>query len=457
MSRPDEPVVLVVDDEPNQLVTISRILTRQGLRVLTADNGAQALEVLGHEHVDAMITDLNMPVMDGLALLREVAGLPSKPATIVLTGYGTVQSAVDAMKHGAADYLIKPCNPDELKLVLQRQLELRALRREVSDLRREVRRHQRYGALVGNSAPMRAVYDVVESVSRNKSTVLITGASGTGKELVARTLHARSPWSDGPFVAVNCGAVSETLLDSQLFGHRRGAFTDAVGDQAGLFEAANRGTLFLDEVSEIPLGLQVKFLRAVQEREVLPVGATVPKKVDVRIVAATNKDLREETNAGRFREDLFYRLNVVPLRLPSLAERPEDIAPLAEHFIEEMAESYGVGPKTLTKEAHARLLAYPWPGNARELQNVIERAFALSDASEISLADVEPALDPAASGIAAAPAPSPPPRLRTLAESERELIAAALEEAGGNKNEAARILGIDRQRLYRKIDKYDLK
>ncbi len=456
MSRSDEPVVLVVDDEPNQLVTISRILTRQGLRVLTADNGAQALELLGHENVDVMITDLNMPVMDGMALLREVAGLPAKPATIVLTGYGTVQSAVDAMKHGAADYLIKPCNPDELKLVIERQLEVRALRREVSDLRREVRRHQRYGALVGNSAPMRAVYDVIESVSRNKSTVLLTGASGTGKELVARTLHARSPWSAEPFVAVNCGAVSETLLDSQLFGHRRGAFTDAVGDQAGLFEAANRGTLFLDEVSEIPLGLQVKFLRAVQEREVLPVGATVPKKVDVRIVAATNKDLREETSAGRFREDLFYRLNVVTLRLPSLAERPEDIEPLAEHFIEEMAESYGVGPKTLTTGARTRLLAYPWPGNARELQNVIERAFALSDASEISLADVEPALDPAASG-SGPDAASSAPRLRTLEESERELIAAALDEAGGNKNEAARTLGIDRQRLYRKIDKYGLK
>lgn len=456
MSRTDEPVVLVVDDEPNQLVTISRILTRQGLRVLTADNGAQALELLAREDADVMITDLNMPVMDGMSLLREVADLPAKPATIVLTGYGTVQSAVDAMKHGAADYLIKPCNPDELKLVIERQLEVRSLRREVSDLRREVRRHQRYGALVGDSAPMRAVYDVIESVRRNKSTVLITGASGTGKELVARTLHARSPWSGGPFVAVNCGAVSETLLDSQLFGHRRGAFTDAVGDQAGLFEAANRGTLFLDEVSEIPLGLQVKFLRAVQEREVLPVGATLPKKVDVRIVAATNKDLREETSAGRFREDLFYRLNVVTLRLPSLAERPEDIEPLAEHFIEEMAESYGVGPKTLTKEARARLLAYPWPGNARELQNVIERAFALSDASEISLADVEPALDPAAAGIAPAATPSPP-RLRTLEESERELVAAALDEAGGNKNEAARILGIDRQRLYRKIDKYGLK
>ncbi len=453
----NEPCILVVDDEPNLLVTISRILSRHGYRVLTANNGAEALDALHRDVIDVMITDLNMPVMDGMTLLREVADLEAKPSTVVLTGYGTIQSAVDAMKHGAADYLIKPCNPDELKLVIDRQLEMRSLRREVSDLRREVKRHQRYGALVGNSAPMRAVYDVIESVSQNKSTVLITGASGTGKELVARTLHARSPWSAGPFIAVNCGAVSETLLDSQLFGHRRGAFTDAVDDQKGLFQAANRGTLFLDEVSEIPLVLQVKFLRAVQEREVLPVGATQPKKVDVRIVAATNKDLRDEMSAGRFREDLFYRLNVVTLRLPSLAERPADIEPLIEHFVEQMAASYGVEPKTLAPDARARLLSYSWPGNARELQNVIERAFALSDATEITLADVDPALDPGSNALPASGAPAAAPRLQTLEEAERELIVEALREASGNKNEAARILGIDRQRLYRKIERYQLK
>ncbi len=456
MSVPRAPCILVVDDEPNQLVTISRILARQGHVVLTADNGTAALEVLGREAVDVMITDLNMPVMDGMTLLREVADLTARPSTIVLTGYGTIQSAVDAMKHGAADYLIKPCNPDELKLVIDRQLEMRALRREVSDLRREVKRHQRYGALVGNSAPMRAVYDIIESVSKNKSTVLITGASGTGKELVARTLHARSPWSAGPFVAVNCGAVSETLLDSQLFGHRRGAFTDAVGDQEGLFQAAHRGTLFLDEVSEIPLGLQVKFLRAVQEREVLPVGATRPKKVDVRIVAATNKDLRQEMSEGRFREDLFYRLNVVRLELPSLTARPEDVEPLIEHFVEKMAASYGVDPKTISARARARLLAYPWPGTARELQNVIERAFAVSDAAEIDIADIEPALGPTLGGAEVTASREAPPKLQTLEEAERELIVTALHEASGNKNEAARILGIDRQRLYRKIEKYQL-
>jgi len=449
--------ILVVDDEPNQLVTISRILGRQGHEVLTAENGARALEKVRAEPVDLLITDLNMPVMDGMALLREVEELPARPATVVLTGYGTIQSAVEAMKHGAADYLIKPCNPDELKLVIDHQLEMRALRTEVANLRREVSRHQqRYGALVGESPGMREIYRLIEAVSRNKSTVLITGASGTGKELVARTLHARSPWASGPFIAVNCGAVSESLLDSQLFGHRRGSFTGAVQDQEGLFQAAHGGTLFLDEVSEIPLGLQVKFLRAVQEREVLPVGATRPRKVDVRLIAATNRDLRAEVEEGRFREDLFYRLNVVNLHLPPLAERPEDIDPLIDHFVREFATSYGVSPKQVTPAARERLALHPWPGNARELQNVIERAFALSDAEQIDLDDVEPALSGAAPRPPGAASPSRPARVLPLEDAERDLIAAALEQSGGNKNEAARLLRIDRQRLYRKIEKYQL-
>ncbi len=444
--------ILVVDDEPNQLVTMARILDREGYEVRTAPNGAEALARLDDEEVDLLITDLNMPVMDGMALLGELAKRTPGPSTVVLTGYGTIQSAVEAMKQGASDYLIKPCNPDELKLVIRRQLEIRALRREVSSLRREVGRHQPFGAIVGESEPMRAVYAAIESVSRNASTVLLSGASGTGKELVARTIHARSARAGEAFMAVNCGAVSAALLDSQLFGHRRGAFTDAVGDHEGLFRAADRGTLFLDEISEIPQALQVKFLRAIQEREVLPLGATQPRKVDVRIVAATNKDLREEVARGRFREDLFYRLNVVALRLPSLAERPEDIAALTDHFIAQMAERYGAPRKIVTRRVRQRLFAYAWPGNARELENVIERAFALSDAEEIDLADIEPALESRAPEAPFTPAAVLP----TLEEAERTLIAAALERASGNKNQAARLLGIDRQRLYRKIDKYGL-
>lgn len=475
--------VLLVDDEANQLVTIGRILRREGYEVATAQNGAEALTRLRTEPADVLITDLNMPVKDGISLLRELEALPARPATVVLTGYGTIQSAVEAMKLGAVDYLIKPTNPDELKLVIQRQLELTALRREVETLRREVRRYQSFGALIGKSPAMQEVYRLIEMVSRNKSTVLLTGESGTGKELVARTLHERSPWSKGPFIALNCGAVSETLLDSQLFGHRRGAFTGATGDQEGVFQAASGGTLFLDEISEIPLPLQVKFLRAIQEREITPLGMTRAIKVDLRIVAATNKALLEEVRQRRFREDLFYRLNVINIHLPPLRERPGDLDVLIEHMLREFAQTYRVAPKRLSAAARERLHQHDWPGNVRELQNVIERAFAISSEETIELHDVAPALQPpkgpggrlaaeildSTSGempslpdrsqakSSATAAGEPHDTVMPLEEAERRAIVAALQRAGGNKNEAARLLKIDRQRLYRKLDKYALR
>ena len=466
--------------------TLSRILERAGYSVATAGNGREALEQLESAGpFDVVITDLNMPVMDGMTFLRSVQDMPARPALVVLTGYGTIQSAVDAMKLGAADYLIKPCNPDDLKIVIERQLELRSLRREVATLKREVQRYQRYGALIGDDPAMQEIYRIIETVSQNKSTVLITGASGTGKELVARTLHAKSPWSRGPFIAVNCGAFSESLLDSQLFGHRRGSFTGAINDQEGVFQAASGGTLFLDEVSEIPLPLQGKFLRAIQEREITPLGTTRPIKIDVRLVAASNKDLREEVRAGRFREDLFYRLNVVNIHLPPLAARRGDIPALVDHFIGEFARSYGVAPKRLSDAARERLLAHDWPGNIRELQNTIERAFAISTSDIIDVADIAPGLPPvpggapqpseaqSASGTTGAPADGAPaaqgaPSSPTapdahpydvvipLEEAERRAIVAALRQSRGNKNEAARLLKIDRQRLYRKIEKYRL-
>lgn len=478
--------ILLVEDEPNMVRTLSRILERAGYEVITADNGRAALQILDRAAIDVMVTDLNMPVMDGMALLKALKEFAARPAVVVLTGYGTIQSAVDAMKLGAADYLIKPCNPDDLKIVIERQLELRRLRSEVANLRREMQ-HQRvprYGELIGDDPVMQDIYRVLEAVSQNKSTVLISGASGTGKELVARTLHAKSPWSKKPFVAVNCGAFSESLLDSQLFGHRRGAFTGAIADQEGVFQAASGGTLFLDEVSEIPLPLQGKFLRAIQEREITPLGTTRPIKIDVRLVAATNKDLREELRAGRFREDLFYRLNVVNIDLPPLARRRGDIDALVAHFIQDFARSYGVAPKSLSPAARERLLRHDWPGNIRELQNAIERAFAISASETIELADIAPALPrveeaepradsaapsgaearesaaPSADGGAepTAPAATAPEEhaVISLEEAERRAIAAALRRSGGNKNEAARLLRIDRQRLYRKIEKYQL-
>jgi len=445
--------ILLVEDEPNMARTLAKNLERAGHRVEHAPNGADALARLADTPFDVVLTDLKMPVMDGMALVRALHARGRAPAVVVLTGYGTIETAVEAMKLGAADYLIKDARPQEILLTIDRVLKLDALRRENARLRHEVGRLHGSGELIGESAPMREIYRIIDAVKDNKSTVLVSGESGTGKELVARTIHARGPLADHPFVAINCAGLSETLLDSQLFGHRRGAFTGAVGDHDGVFRAAEGGTLFLDEVSEIPLGLQPKFLRAVQEREVTPLGASLPVPVDVRLIAATNRDLEAEVRAGRFRTDLFYRLDVVHLELPPLRARPEDVPRLVEHFVGRYSEQYGVAPKRVTAEALERLCTYAWPGNIRELQNAIERAFALSVADTITLG----ALPPAVRGATGAPSdPGDDAALPTLHEAERRLVVAALQRSGGNKNEAARLLGIDRQRLYRKIEKYGL-
>jgi len=445
--------ILLVEDEHNMARTLAKNLERAGHEVEHAPHGEAALARLGEARFDVVLTDLKMPVMDGMQLLRAMHERESAPAVVVLTGYGTIESAVEAMKLGAADYLIKDARPQEILLTIERVLRLDALRRENAQLRRAVRKLHGFGELIGDSAAMHEVYRVVGAVSQNKSTVLVSGESGTGKELVARTIHGRGPVAGGPFIAINCAGLSETLLDSQLFGHRRGAFTGAVADHDGVFRAAEGGTLFLDEVSEIPLGLQAKFLRALQDREVTPLGSSRPIAVDVRLIAATNRVLEGEMRAGRFRSDLFYRLNVVHIALPPLRARGDDVGLLIDHFIQHFSREYQVAPKRVTAEAMARLRGYGWPGNIRELQNAIERAFALSGADTITLADLPPLRDDAvpASMVAADAAAA-----RTLREEEERVIAAALRESGGNKNEAARLLGIDRQRLYRKIKKYGL-
>ena len=445
--------VLLVEDEINMARTQARILRRRGYAVSTAGNGREALHQLDASPFDIVITDLKMPVMDGMQLLRRMNIEERGCAVIVLTGHGTIESAVEAMQCGAADYLTKPCNPDALLIKVEKLLETRRLQQEVSQLRREVWAYKKFGQLIGQSPAMRDLYAVIQAVSTNKSTVVITGESGTGKELVARTIHQKGPLVAQPFVALNCGAMSEALLDSQLFGHRRGAFTGAIADHNGVFQAAHGGTLFLDEIAEIPLALQVKFLRAIQEREVSPLGAGKPVSVDVRIIAASNRELSQAVEDGAFREDLFYRLNVIPIHLPPLRQRSEDLPLLIDHFIAVFSAAYKVEPKTLAPRALAKLQAYAWPGNIRELQNVIERLFALCPGHEIGLADLP---EPIA-GLCAAPTPfQTEARLPSLEEMEKSLIAAALDKSRGNKNEAARLLGIDRQRLYRKIEKYGL-
>jgi DNA-binding NtrC family response regulator len=452
--------ILLVEDEPNMARSLARILTRRGYAVAVATNGQEALTHLAADRFQAMITDLNMPVMDGMQLLRRLQPegnvgerrLISPPA-IVLTGHGSTQAAVEAMKLGAFDYLVKPCNPDELLMTIDNVLRVGDLERENARLRAEVSRTQGFGELIGGSAPMIDLYRTIEAVARNASTILITGESGTGKELVARTVHQRGPRAQRPFIAMNCGAVSDTLLDSQLFGHRRGAFTGAVADNEGMFHAADGGTLFLDEIADIPGSLQVKFLRAIQEREVVPLGSSRAVKVDVRVIAATNRDLEAEVREGRFRSDLYYRLNVVPILLPALRERRDDIPLLADEYIRRYSDSFRVAPKRLTSDALEELVRYDWPGNVRELQNVIERCFALGSGDTIDRdalpGHLRAVTDPAAPLPFGDDVPS-------LEATERALILAALRKSGGNKNQAARILGIDRQRLYRKLEKYHL-
>lgn len=447
---------LLVEDEANMVRTLTKILERKGYVVDAAGTGEEALQRLSAASYDLVITDLNMPVMDGMQLLREMKQQQQQqldPVIIVLTGHGTIQSAVEAMKLGAGDYLIKPCHPDELLMVAARLLELRQLRREVTHLRQQLREVERFGEIIGKSPRMQEIYQIIEAVSQNKSNVLLSGENGTGKELVARTIHAKGPLSAKPFLAINCGALSETLLESQLFGHRKGAFTGAIEDHEGVFQAADGGTLFLDEITEIPQPLQVKFLRAIQEKEVTPLGSTRPVRVDVRIIAATNRNLEDAVRNATFRTDLFYRLNVVPIDLPPLRERREDIPLLVERFTEDFSRVYGVEPKRVTPAAMERIIQYAWPGNIRELQNAIERAFALSSEPEITLKDLPPAVLRAEE-----PAPAAEPVIEPLPleEIEKRNIMAALQRTGGNKNEAARLLGIDRQRLYRKIEKYGL-
>ncbi|MBI3247819.1 MAG: sigma-54-dependent Fis family transcriptional regulator [Deltaproteobacteria bacterium] len=445
--------VLLVDDETNMAKMQAKILQRKGYEVDTAGNGREALQKLERTNFDVVITDLKMPVMDGMQLLREMNIKEHGYAVIVVTGHGTIESAVEAMQRGAADYLTKPCNPDELLLKVDKLLETKRLREEVARLRREVRAYKKFGELIGQSSAMHHIYSMIGAVGANKSTVLITGESGTGKELVARTIHQKSPWAERPFIAINCGAMSETLLDSQLFGHRRGAFTGAIADHNGVFQSADGGTLLLDEIGEIPLALQVKFLRAIQEKEVTPLGSSRPVKVDVRLIAASNRNLEEEVKKGTFRDDLFYRLSVVPIHLPPLRERRDDIPFLIEHFIATFSKEYNVEPKRLAPAALDKLVAYPWPGNIRELQNVIERVFALSQSTEITLADLPVSIVGFEEKL---PNFQEFSELPTLEAMERSLIATALRKSHGNKNEAARLLAIDRQRLYRKIDKYGL-
>lgn len=447
--RGDAGSILVVDDEPEMRALLQDVLQEAGYRVSVSDGGREALRRLSEDDYGVVLTDLRMKGMQGIELLTEIKRTAPEINVILMTAFGSVETAIEAMKQGAYDYLIKPIKNEELLRVTERAIREAALRREVGRLRREVLKEYSFHQILGKSKAMREVFDLIRRVAASPTNVLITGESGTGKELAAKAIHYNSDRREGPFVPVNCAAIPEALLESELFGHVKGAFTDAKTDKRGLFEEAQRGTLFLDEISELPLTLQAKLLRAIQEREIRRVGATRAVSVDVRIIAATNLTLAEEVKAKRFREDLFYRLNVIEIRLPPLRERREDIPLLVEAFLRKCAEASRKEVCGMTESALALLMDYAWPGNVRELENVIERAVTLARGEKIAPEDLPPAiqgsrgerrvLDEAAE------------RTLPLADVEKEYILRILEKTGGNKYQAAHVLGIDRKTLYRKL------
>jgi DNA-binding NtrC family response regulator len=434
--------ILVVDDDGASREMLARVLSAEGHSVVTAADGREALAQLDQGAVDLVVSDIRMPELDGFALAdRMREGAPDVPLVLV-TAFGDVEGAVQAIRRGAYDYLSKPFDVDAIRLVVARGLARRALAVENLELRRQVREKYRLEGIVGRSESMLQVFKTAARVAGSDATVLIEGESGTGKEMVARAIHAASARSSGPFVAVDCGAIAEGVLESELFGHARGAFTGAAGPRRGLFEEAHHGTLFLDEIGDVGPALQARLLRALQEGEVRPVGSNEPVTVDVRVVAATNKDLAAAVKEGRFREDLYYRLAVVSIRIPPLRERREDIPLLADHFAAKHGRAEG---GVITPAARALLVEYPWPGNVRELENVVARALALNRSGVVVPEDLPDALRGLPAGLA-----SPGTRERpTLAEIQRRYAATVLAEVDGNKTRAAEILGIDRKTLYR--------
>ncbi|MFO0552176.1 MAG: sigma-54 dependent transcriptional regulator [Polyangiaceae bacterium] len=446
--------VLVVDDEENLRLVVRSFLRRDGYEVETADGGEAALKLLETFGPDVVLTDVRMPKMGGLDLLSTIKAKGSDVSVIVMSAYGSIDLAIEAMKAGAYDYIQKPFKPEELLLTLRKAEERETLRRENRALKQEIREKARFEDLLAKSAEMQVVFKMVAKIADYKTTALVTGESGVGKELIARAIHQRSNRRAGPFIAVNCGAIPENLLESELFGYKRGAFTDAVADRAGLFEQAHGGTLLLDEIGELPLSLQVKLLRVLQDETIRRLGDTKDQKVDVRILAATHRDLSAETAAGRFREDLFYRINVLTLRIPPLRERREDIALLIDHFIARNNARLGTRVRGLSVEAKKRLLEYAWPGNVRELENTVERAMVLCEGDIVGMEDLPERIRDAADPVQAQLATGELSIKKTSRIIEEILIRRALEKTKGNRTRAAEVLEISHRALLYKIKDY---
>jgi DNA-binding NtrC family response regulator len=445
--------VLIVDDDQAMCDYLEAELVSRGFGVTTRTSARAALALLETEELDVVVSDLNLGGLDGLGLCARVVETRPDLAVIIITAFGSLETAVATIRAGAFDFVAKPFDIEELVLAVERALRQRELELEVRRLRGIIAEGKRFDDMLGASEPMRRLYDLIERISDSDATVLIAGESGTGKELVAHALHRRGRRAQGPFVAINCAAMPETLLESELFGHAKGAFTDAKSATKGLFLEADGGTLFLDEIGELPLTMQPKLLRALETRKVRPVGGGAEAAFDVNLVTATNRDLEAAVAEGHFREDLFYRVNVVKLEVPPLRARAGDILLLAQHFLERFSARAGKRVAGLSSAVAKKLLAYPWPGNVRELQNCLERAVAVTRGEEIAVDDLpERVRDHRSANVLVVA--DDPTELVPLEVVERRYVLRVLEAAGGNKSVAARILGLDRKTLYRRLESY---
>ena len=451
--------ILIVDDEKNYTRILAAILEDEGFETLTSNSGPEALDILSESDVDLVLTDMKMPAMDGIDLLERIKKKDADLPVIMMTAHGTVEKAVEAMQKGAYNYILKPFDNEQLVLYVNKAVAMYRVVKENRQLRSAVESRYSFHNIIGKSKAMQDVFHIIRKVAPVAATVLLGGASGTGKELVANALHFNSPRKDKPFVAVSCSALAESLLESELFGHEKGAFTGAVYMKKGRFEIADRGTLFLDEIGELSSGLQVKLLRVLQERVIERVGGVKPIPINIRLIAATNKSLKEEVAAGNFREDLFYRLNVVPIILPSLRERLEDIRPLVGHFIAKYSDERNTGlPVTgIDREVERLFYEYDWPGNVRELENVIERAVVMSPEAIIQVSDLpKDFIDNAHSTLHMDGIPVDATLYETLALVEKNMIIRALKKANYVQAHAAEFLGIGKSGLNQKIKKYKL-
>ena len=448
--------VLVVDDEENLRLVLRTLLKRHGYEVETASSGEEALGLVDAFGPDVILTDVRMPKMGGLDLLGTLKAKGNEATVIVMSAYGNTDRAIEAMKAGAYDYVQKPFKPDEVVLTLRKAEERESLRRENRALRDEIRKENKFEDILAKSQKMTDIFRTISKIADYKTTVLVTGESGVGKELIARAIHRRSSRRGGPFVAVNCGAIPENLLESELFGHKKGAFTDAIHDRRGLFEEATTGSLFLDEIGELPLGLQVKLLRVLEDEKIRRLGETRDVQVDVRIITATHRDLMAETKAGRFREDLFYRLNVLPIHCPPLRDRREDVPLLIDHFVARNNARLGTSIRGLDTEARRLLYEYSWPGNVRELENTIERAMVLCEGDVIIPTDLPERIREARDPVQMQLASGELSVKKTMRIIEEILIRRALQKTKGNRTRAAEVLEISHRALLYKIKDYQI-